>query len=82
MSPSVDRLFAALEATWPPASSQRLGPFRLRDGAGGGKRVSAAVQDGEFDAAIGPNLALNGQRPGFATVPPVPGSWPCMTASR
>tara|TARA_R110002073_G_scaffold19891_2_gene72056 strand:+ start:10413 stop:11123 length:711 start_codon:yes stop_codon:yes gene_type:complete len=52
MSPSVDRLFAALEATWPPASSQRLGPFRLRDGAGGGKRVSAAVQDGEFDAAL------------------------------
>lgn len=31
-----------MEATWPPAASRDLGPFRLRDGAGGGKRVSAA----------------------------------------
>ena len=39
--------FAALmEATWPPASSRVLGAFRLRDGAGGGKRVSAASLTG------------------------------------
>ena len=36
-------LFDAMEATWPPAASRRLGPWRLRDGAGGGQRVSAAT---------------------------------------
>ncbi|MGR3323647.1 MAG: GNAT family N-acetyltransferase [Pseudooceanicola sp.] len=50
------RLFAALEATWPPAATSRSGPFTIRDGAGGGKRVSAATADGpateaEIDAA-------------------------------
>lgn len=44
-------LAAALEATWPPASSRRLGPFRLRDGAGGGNRVSAATAEGPWQAA-------------------------------
>lgn len=44
-------LFEVLEATWPPASSQRIGPFRRRDGAGGGKRVSATVLDGTFSQA-------------------------------
>lgn len=44
-------LFDALEATWPPVSSRRIGPFRLREGAGGGKRVSAAVLDGAFTEA-------------------------------
>ncbi len=34
---------AALEATWPAAAVRDLGPWRLRDGAGGGKRVSAAT---------------------------------------
>jgi len=32
-----------MEATWPPAATYRLGPWRLRDGAGGGQRVSAAT---------------------------------------
>jgi len=36
-------LQAALEATWPPAARQICGPFTLRDGQGGGKRVSAAT---------------------------------------
>ena len=53
MTVSSDRLYAALEATWPPQSSHRAGPFRLRDGAGGGKRVSAAVLEGAYsDAAL------------------------------
>jgi GNAT superfamily N-acetyltransferase len=34
---------AATEATWPPAATRRVGPFLLRDGAGGGQRVSAAT---------------------------------------
>lgn len=37
-----------MEATWPPARSWRLGPFLLRDGAGGGKRVSAASAEAPF----------------------------------
>ena len=39
---------AALEATWPPASVRRVGPWLLRDGAGGGKRVSAATLEGAW----------------------------------
>ncbi|MEM6887520.1 MAG: GNAT family N-acetyltransferase [Pseudomonadota bacterium] len=35
-------VFAALEATWPPVRIWQKGPWRLRAGAGGGKRVSAA----------------------------------------
>jgi len=46
-----EALFAALEATWPAAASRPAGPFRLRDGAGGGKRVSAALLEGEFSEA-------------------------------
>ncbi len=41
-------LAAAMEATWPPARSWVMGPWRLRDGAGGGKRVSAATVEGEW----------------------------------
>lgn len=37
-----DQLATVMEATWPPARSWRDGPFLMRDGAGGGKRVSAA----------------------------------------
>lgn len=32
----------AMEATWPPFATQICGPWRIRQGAGGGKRVSAA----------------------------------------
>ena len=42
--PDQDRLFAALEATWPPVEAVEAGGFRVRKGAGGGKRVSAASQ--------------------------------------
>lgn len=50
-------IFAALHATWPAASTRCCGPFTLRDGAGGGKRVSAATLDGPLhrdalDAAL------------------------------
>ena len=42
---------AALAATWPAAATTPLGPVTLRDGAGGGRRVSAATLDGAFDSA-------------------------------
>lgn len=34
-------LFAALEATWPAAARHRVGPWIVREGRGGGQRVSA-----------------------------------------
>jgi N-acetylglutamate synthase len=40
-----------MRATWPPASTERCGPFTLRDGAGGGKRVAAATCEGEASEA-------------------------------
>lgn len=46
-----DILAAVMEATWPPLRRWQLGPFTLRDGAGGGKRVSAASCNGPFTEA-------------------------------
>ncbi len=50
-APAAAALFAALEATWPAAEFRASGPFRLRRGAGGGKRVSAATCDGDWQEA-------------------------------
>ncbi|MEL6643048.1 MAG: GNAT family N-acetyltransferase [Pseudomonadota bacterium] len=41
-APEARDLYAAIEATWPAAHIQRVGPWAIRDGQGGGKRVSAA----------------------------------------
>ncbi|MGB1234220.1 MAG: GNAT family N-acetyltransferase [Planktomarina sp.] len=38
-------LFEVLEATWPAVSTQSHAGWTLRDGAGGGKRVSATTMD-------------------------------------
>lgn len=46
-----DTLAQVMEATWPPLSAHRTGPWTIRDGAGGGKRVSAATADGDWDDA-------------------------------
>lgn len=43
-----DTLAAVMEATWPPAKGWQDGPFLMRDGAGGGKRVSAASLAGDW----------------------------------
>lgn len=40
--PAPATVFAALEATWPAREVTEQAGWRLRDGAGGGKRVSAA----------------------------------------
>lgn len=51
--PEPSDLYAAFEATWPPAQRIELGPFTYRDGAGGGSRVSAATLDDDLtDAAL------------------------------
>lgn len=42
--PDISQLYAATEGTWHPASATQIDGWTLRDGAGGGKRVSAATQ--------------------------------------
>ena len=51
MTPDPAALEAALEASWPAAATRACGPFVLREGAGGGRRVSAATAQGPADAA-------------------------------
>ena len=46
-----DRIRSVLEATWPPARREILGPWTIRDGQGGGKRVSAATANAPVRAA-------------------------------
>ncbi|MFZ1468650.1 MAG: GNAT family N-acetyltransferase [Paracoccaceae bacterium] len=46
---SAKMLAEVMEASWPPARTWQLGPFTLREGAGGGQRVSAASVRGGFD---------------------------------
>ncbi|SFP33442.1 GNAT family N-acetyltransferase [Tranquillimonas alkanivorans] len=45
-APDAAELLAAMEATWPAAAAARHGPWMIRDGQGGGKRVSAATAEG------------------------------------
>jgi N-acetylglutamate synthase len=63
----VARLLAAMEATWPPAARAEIGRWTIREGRGGGKRVSAAtargpVGDDDITEAEGGMRAL-GQAP-------------------
>lgn len=46
MTPGVEALYEAMQATWPPAATRNLGDVTLREGQGGGQRVSAATWDG------------------------------------
>ena len=50
-APDARALAHAMEATWPPAQRRRLGPATLREGRGGGGRVSAATMDGPWGEA-------------------------------
>ncbi|OYU62497.1 MAG: GNAT family N-acetyltransferase [Bradyrhizobium sp. PARBB1] len=44
---------ALAEVSWPPAATQTVGPWLIRDGRGGGQRVSAASPAGDWaDADI------------------------------
>lgn len=50
--PTLQRLFDTMDATWAPFAMHREGRFLLREGQGGGQRVSAASLTGEgFDNA-------------------------------
>lgn len=46
--PNAQTLYDVIEATWPCADKFECGPFQIRDGQGGGKRVSAATAHGPF----------------------------------
>ena len=66
-----DRIYAALQATWPAAEVRRLGPWTLRRGEGGGNRTEAASLDGplaDIEAAEAAMRAWN-QRPLFILRP-------------
>lgn len=61
-------IFATLEATWPPATAENTGPWRLRDGAGGGKRVSAASALGPITEADVQALEDDARKRGLAAL--------------
>ena len=46
MSATAQQLYDICDGTWPAAATKRLGQWTLRDGQGGGKRVSAATAEG------------------------------------
>jgi len=46
MTLSRARITQALDATWPAKATQSLGPWTIRDGDGGGQRVSSAIATG------------------------------------
>lgn len=67
MTPGAADLYAVCEATWPPARSWQAHGVTLRDGKGGGKRVSAATCDGlpEDLTAAEADMRAIGQDPLF-----------------
>ena len=69
MSLTPARLYDVCEGTWPAARRWREGPWILRDGAGGGKRVSAASASdvvSEKDIPVAERAMQSvGQRPLF-----------------
>lgn len=69
MTPTDLRVMEAVEATWPPARRWSQGPFVLRDGQGGGQRVSAATATGQVTSAdldaAEQTMRAAGQRPLF-----------------
>lgn len=48
MNVSPEDIYRLIDATWPPARTQEIGPFTLREGRGGGSRVSAATVEAAF----------------------------------
>lgn len=66
-------LIAVMETSWPPAAQRRLGPVTLREGQGGGQRVSAASVEGDWTGADLENaeaaMRAMGQRPLYRVTP-------------
>jgi GNAT superfamily N-acetyltransferase len=49
VSATAQQLYDVCDATWPAAFMQAVGPWTLREGQGGGKRVSAATANDVVD---------------------------------
>ncbi|CUH63148.1 putative acetyltransferase [Thalassovita gelatinovora] len=43
MNQDLEKLYAVIDATWPAAGARDLGPWLIREGQGGGQRVSATT---------------------------------------
>ena len=76
MSPPIAQLLAAMDATWPAAATHTTGPWLIRQGNGGGKRVSCATTDhpvtpADIDMAESFHRSL-GQTPLFMLRPDQP----------
>ncbi|GGG67335.1 N-acetyltransferase [Salipiger pallidus] len=69
MRPDLPALYAAVDGTWPAARIVEAGPWLLREGGGGGKRVSCASAAGAWTAddipAAAKAMQLLGQDPLF-----------------
>ena len=62
--PSAGDIHEVVQATWPPVTRFTDGPWTIRDGGGGGQRVSAAtanapVSDSDIELAQAAMMALN-----------------------
>ena len=67
MTPDIEKLYDVIDQTWPPAKKWTEAGWTLRDGQGGGKRVSAATiaaPDADIAQAETTMRAMN-QRPLF-----------------
>ena len=58
MTPDAATLLHHMTASWPPLALHEVGPLTLREGPGGGNRVTCAVADGPVTAADLPTLRL------------------------
>ena len=56
MTPDGATLLRHMTATWPPVATHRTGPWDLRQGPGGGSRVTCAVAEGPVTAGDLPPL--------------------------
>jgi GNAT superfamily N-acetyltransferase len=69
MSPTAAQLYEVCDQTWPAARRWQAGPWTLREGQGGGKRVSAATANGPVTtqdiAQAEAAMAAIGQKPLF-----------------
>lgn len=63
-APGIRPLLRSLAACWPAVAEHRVGPWVLREGAGGGSRVSSAVTRAEIDAGDLPALEAAAARLG------------------
>ena len=51
MIPNIETLYGVIDATWAPAAMTQAGPWTIREGQGGGQRVSAATANGPVTEA-------------------------------